>query len=863
MSDRQDRQGRPRATQQASYIGQMLGDGEYTIEAVLGQGGMGRVFLASHATLLIPLAIKQGRADAPIPEVVIAELDRTLHGEERGRRTVNTRVTENDFPSSGGMNTDRFLREALLLARLQHPALPALYDYFFEDGYWYLVMDYIPGPTLMSYLHKEAPLPPLEALNYAMQLCDVLDYLHRQTPPVIFRDIKPSNIILAPDGRAMLVDFGIARYFKEGQLNDTTEFGSPGYAPPEQYQGEGQTDGRSDLYSLGVLLHEMLSGQHPVGMGGKLESLHYLKPNISPVLSGLVSVATRTEPMYRFQSAHSFFRALEHAYSIEERRAYEQHVLAYMHTAQIAEDEEEEFVAPLTSTLQSASRISQQSAKLQAQTRTALQEARREKIGKDRSEVHLASVDENLERRSYLGLTPMPFPAVPVEQPTQAEQGQAVAPALPALDVQNDNDVQSGHIRQSEGNDSSLSPQMPLPYSSSRPVRSSRPPLPPRSLRPPRPVHRVRRVVQTIFLLALILFLVMISQLTYAHFFHNSVPSSGATAGTIVTTPPRGTTSTSPTKPQSSWQILPSLPLPEADNTAMYVSLQGQSSIYMTAGYLGRTHIPHYDRGLYRYDSAAAHWDKVADANFPRMVNNAVAQDEQHNLFFTAGYSPDQNAVSSLLYMYQPTTGLLQKIVPPVQNPIGFGGAMVADQQGHLYITQGFMKAANPHTMAGNGWYRYDISTGQWHTLAPMPVGLGYVVLAPNSNGGILLLGGATDAGEHLSTLQVYRYDIASNAWTTESVAAPEVLSGAASCLSGSNQLVIIGGYNATTGKALNQTWLFNLHTLLWTPLAPLPNGGSLLGAAACDGHGHVYLVRGANNPALPTADFWELTINP
>ena len=88
-------------------------------------------------------------------------------------------MTENDFPSSGGMNTDRFLREALLLARLQHSALPALYDYFFEDGYWYLVMDYIPGPTLMSYLHKEAPLPPLEALNYAMQLCDVLDYLHK------------------------------------------------------------------------------------------------------------------------------------------------------------------------------------------------------------------------------------------------------------------------------------------------------------------------------------------------------------------------------------------------------------------------------------------------------------------------------------------------------------------------------------------------------------------------------------------------------------------------------------------------------------------------------------------------------------
>ncbi|MEO8972922.1 MAG: protein kinase [Ktedonobacteraceae bacterium] len=845
-----DRQGRPRATQEATLIGQTLGDGEYTIEAVLGQGGMGRVFLASHATLLIPLAIKQGRADAPIPEVVIAELDRTLHGEERGHRTSSIRVTENDFPSSGGMNTDRFLREALLLARLQHPSLPALYDYFFEDGYWYLVMDYIPGPTLLTYLHKEAPLPALEALNYAMQLCDVLDYLHKQTPPVIFRDIKPSNIILAPDGRVMLVDFGIARYYKEGQLNDTTEFGSPGYAPPEQYQGEGQTDGRSDLYSLGVILHEMLSGKHPIGMGGKLESLHYLNSDISPVLSGLVSVATRTEPMYRFQSAHSFFRALEHAYSIEERRAYEQHVLAFVHTTEFADDEEEQFVAPLTSTLQSASRISQQSAKMQAQTRTALQEARRDRIDKEHSEVHLISVDESLERRVSQGLTPMPFPVVSVEPEPVSRSPQSYNPSNPPFPS-----------RPPQPSNPSF-PSRP-PYSSI-PSRSSRPPLSPRLPRPPqstRPAHGMRRIIRAIFLLTLILFLAMISLLIYTHFPHNSTPNSGTTTGTVVTTSPQETPTSSPTGPQSSWQILPSLPVPEADNTAMYVSLQGQSSIYMSAGYLGRDHVPHYDRGLYRYDSTTAHWDKVADANFPRMVNNAVAQDEQHNLFFTAGYAPDQFAVSSLLYMYQPITGQLQKIVPPAQDPIGFGGAMVADQQGHLYITQGFMKAGNPRTLASTGWYRYDISTGQWHTLAPMPIGLGYVVLAPNGNGGILLLGGSTDAGQNLSTMQVYRYDIATNSWTPEPAAAPEVLSGSASCLNGTSQLVIIGGYDSAHGKSLNQTWLFNLHTLQWTPLAPLPDGGSLLGAAACDGNGHVYLMRGANDPAHPTADFWELTI--
>ena len=231
-----------------------------------------------------------------------------------------------DFPSSGGTQTDRFLREALLLARLHHPSIPALYDYFFEDGYWYLVMDYVPGQTLSAYLREQSTIPPLEALNYAMQLCDVLEYLHQQAPPVVFRDLKPANVILTPDCRLVLVDFNIARYFKEGQLNDTSDLGSPGYAPPEQYQGPGQTDARSDLYSLGVILHEMLSGQHPISVGKQLEPLHTINPSLSLALSGLVSVATRLEPEYRFQSAYSFYCALERAYALEEQHAYQKAV---------------------------------------------------------------------------------------------------------------------------------------------------------------------------------------------------------------------------------------------------------------------------------------------------------------------------------------------------------------------------------------------------------------------------------------------------------------------------------------------------------------------------------------------------------
>src|SRR6266851_6386206 len=318
-------QGNHRAAQHEALIGRTLQKGAYIVEAVLGHGGMGQVYLASHAQVDVPVAIKQVRADEPLPPSVIEELDQLLHS-----KGTPVQPTPGEFPLSGGINTDRFLREALLLARMRHPAIPLLYDYFLENAHWYLVMEYVPGSTLSSYMREHAPLPPLEAINYALQMCDVLDYLHRQNPPVVFRDLKPANIILHPDGRLMVVDFGIARYFKEGQFNDTTDFGSPGYASPEQYEGTGQTDARSDLFSLGVILHEMISGQRPVRAGtraGKLESPRQINPALSPALSGLVTVATRAESMYRFQTAHTFYRALERTCIIEESRAFNRFTL--------------------------------------------------------------------------------------------------------------------------------------------------------------------------------------------------------------------------------------------------------------------------------------------------------------------------------------------------------------------------------------------------------------------------------------------------------------------------------------------------------------------------------------------------------
>jgi len=160
--------------------------------------------------------------------------------------------------------TCAFEREASLLSQLNHPNLPRLYEYFQRPDQWYLVMDFIVGETLDEYQSK-APRQRLllsDALDIGIQLCTVLHYLHSQQPPIIFRDLKPANIIRAPTGQIYLIDFGIARYFKPGQPKDTMALGSPGYAAPEQY-GKAQTTPRADIYSLGAVLHQLLTTRDP------------------------------------------------------------------------------------------------------------------------------------------------------------------------------------------------------------------------------------------------------------------------------------------------------------------------------------------------------------------------------------------------------------------------------------------------------------------------------------------------------------------------------------------------------------------------------------------------------------------------
>jgi serine/threonine protein kinase len=160
--------------------------------------------------------------------------------------------------------TNAFHREADLLSTLTHPGLPRLYEKNCEHEQWYLIMNYLEGETLEDYQNRvpNKRLMLSEVFTIGLQLCDVLEYLHSHEPPIIFRDLKPANIILSPEKKVYVIDFGIARFFKPGKPKDTIALGSPGYAAPEQY-GRAQTTPRADIYSLGAILHQLLTGKDP------------------------------------------------------------------------------------------------------------------------------------------------------------------------------------------------------------------------------------------------------------------------------------------------------------------------------------------------------------------------------------------------------------------------------------------------------------------------------------------------------------------------------------------------------------------------------------------------------------------------
>jgi serine/threonine protein kinase len=175
--------------------------------------------------------------------------------------------------------TDTYNREVMCLSQLKHENLPRVYDHFTDPEHWYIVMEYIEGKTLEDMLQtvRGGHFSVKRVLNIGITMCSVLGYLHAQHPPIIYRDVKPANILCTREGRPYLIDFGIARHYRPGQVKDTGPLGSPGYAAPEQY-GKAQTTVQSDIYSLGATLQTLLTGKEPLEMLVGGETTDGIKP---------------------------------------------------------------------------------------------------------------------------------------------------------------------------------------------------------------------------------------------------------------------------------------------------------------------------------------------------------------------------------------------------------------------------------------------------------------------------------------------------------------------------------------------------------------------------------------------------------
>lgn len=257
-------------------IGSVI-DGKYEILTEIGHGGMSVVYLAMDTHLNKQWAVKEikKKGSGKNDEIVVNSL----------------------------------LAEANMLKRLDHPSLPRIVDIIDNGITIYVVMDYIEGESLDKILAEYGAQPEELVIGWAKQLCDALSYLHSQKPPIIYRDMKPANVMLKPEGNIKIIDFGIAREYKEQSLADTTVLGTKGYAPPEQYSG--QTDARSDIYALGMTMHHLLTGIDP-RTGEAYAPVRMWNPEVSEGMEMIIDKCVQPAAEHRYQNCQDLLYDLEH-----------------------------------------------------------------------------------------------------------------------------------------------------------------------------------------------------------------------------------------------------------------------------------------------------------------------------------------------------------------------------------------------------------------------------------------------------------------------------------------------------------------------------------------------------------------------
>ena len=260
-------------------VGQVIDD-KYEILKLIGQGGMSRVYLAMDKRLNKQWAIKEI--------------------EKRAKDKNNEIVIQSA------------IAEANLIKQLDHPAIVRIVDIIDNGDVIYIIEDYIEGETLSSVLETQGAQPQELVIEWAMQICEALEYLHTRKPPIIYRDMKPANVMIKPDGNIKVIDFGIAREYKDQSLADTVSLGTKGYAAPEQFGGKGQTDARTDVYCLGVTLYHLLTGQNPCEPPYEIYPIRRWNPQLSAGLEAIRQKCTQLNPDDRYQSCAELLYALHH-----------------------------------------------------------------------------------------------------------------------------------------------------------------------------------------------------------------------------------------------------------------------------------------------------------------------------------------------------------------------------------------------------------------------------------------------------------------------------------------------------------------------------------------------------------------------
>ena len=260
-------------------IGQVIDD-KYEILKLIGQGGMSKVYLAMDKRLNKQWAVKEIQKKA---------------------RDKNNEIV-----------VQSAIAEANMIKQLDHSSIVRIVDIIENPDVIYIVEDYIEGETLNKILETKGAQPQEVVIEWAKQICTALEYLHTRKPAIVYRDMKPANVMLKPEGNIKIIDFGIAREYKEENTGDTINLGTRGYAAPEQFGGKGQTDARTDIYCLGVTLYHLLTDHNPCDPPYQIYPIRHWNPQLSQGLETIILKCTQQNPEDRYQSCAELLYALNH-----------------------------------------------------------------------------------------------------------------------------------------------------------------------------------------------------------------------------------------------------------------------------------------------------------------------------------------------------------------------------------------------------------------------------------------------------------------------------------------------------------------------------------------------------------------------